>query len=478
MAIGDIIVGLDIGVSKVSCVIGQVNKFSEIEVIGYGLSNNSGVKKGQIIDIESVGNSIKKAISSAEEISELSINSAYVNIKGMDVRIEKVVMETEVEKPNDGLTINDIYSLYSKIQMSINLDKNEKIIDILPYEYNINGRVYKEEPVGAFCRTFTMECEVIIANGDYIDSVKKALNYAGLKLDGLILETLATSNIVLMPEEKEMGALLIDIGGGHTDISVYKKSKLEFYDTIPVGGDNITNDIALTFDIPYDEAEKIKKQYNLAIVAMITNNHDVKIPSKLQMNQDYIVKCSDIVQVIEARVKEIFQIVKKLISDNKLNSKIDCVVLTGQGISNIIGTEELAMLTLKINQVRICSPKLINIIKPQHTTVYGMVRYISSLGGSKHVNSDVEIITNPKFKDKIVDGITIVKEKFKTIFENMKSKSKEFEEIDEIEYNKKEEKIEKKQKKDKKHKKKKSKEEDYFDIENSEIWGDMNNGKF
>lgn len=442
MAIGDIIVGLDIGVSKVSCVIGQVNKFNEIEVIGYGLSNNSGVKKGQIIDIENVGNSIKKAISSAEEISELSVNSAYVNIKGLDVRIEKVVMESEVEKPNDGMTVNDIYSLYSKIQMSTHLEKNEKIIDILPYEYNVNGRVYKEEPIGAFCKTFTMECEVIIADGEYISAVQKALKYAGLKLDGLILETLATSNIVLMPEEKEMGVLLVDIGGGHTDISVYKKSKLEFYDTIPVGGDNITNDIALTFDIPHDEAEKLKKQYNLAIVAMITNNHDVKLSNKQPLDQEYIVKCSDIVQVIEARVKEIFQIIKKLISDNKLNAKIDCMVLTGQGISNIIGTEELAMLTLKLNQVRICSPKLINIIKPQHTTVYGMVRYIAGLGVSKHVNSDVEIITNPKFKDKFVDGFNDIKSKFKGIFKKVK-------EIDNEEI-----------------------------VENSEVWGDINNGKF
>jgi len=442
VAIGDIIVGLDIGVSKVSCVIGQVNKFSEIEVIGYGLSDNSGVKKGQIIDIENVGNSIKNAISSAEEISELSVNSAYVNIKGLDVRIEKVVMESQVERPNDGMTINDIYSVYSNIQMSTHLEKNEKIIDILPYEYNVNGRVYKEEPIGAFCKTFTMECEVIIANGDYISSVQKALKYAGLKLDGLILETLATSNIVLMPEEKEMGVLLVDIGGGHTDISVYKNSKLEFYDTIPVGGDNITNDIALTFDIPYDEAEKIKRQYNLAIVAMITNNHDVKLIGRQQVNQDYIVKCSDIVQVIEARVKEIFQIIKKLISSNKLNTKIECMVITGQGISNIIGTEELAMLTLKLNQVRICSPKLINIIKPQHTTVYGMVRYIASLGVSKHVNSDVEIITNPRFKDKINDGLSGFKSKFSSLFKKVKD-------IDEID-----------------------------NVNNSDVWGDINNGKF
>jgi len=395
VAIGDIIVGLDIGVSKVSCVIGQVNKFNEIEVIGYGLSNNAGIKRGKIIDPERVAKSIKEAISSAEQISELSVNSAYVNIKGMNVRIEKVVVESDVEKPDDGLSIKDINNLFAKLQISTHLEKNEQIIDILPYEYIVNGRSYKEEPIGAFCKTYSTEAEIVIAKGEYIAGVQKALKLADITLDGLILETLATSNIVLMPEEKEMGVLLVDIGGGHTDVSVYKNSKIEFYNTIPVGGDHITNDIALTFDITTDEAEKLKRQYNLAIMAMITNDHDIKLNTQNTKDQDNTVKCSDVVQVIEARIKEDFQIIKKMLTDNKLNGKIDCMVLTGQGISNIVGAEELAKLTLKLNQVRICSPKLINIIKPQHTTVYGMVRYISSLGISKHVNSDVEIITDP-----------------------------------------------------------------------------------
>ena len=414
MAIGDIIVGLDIGVSKVSCVIGQVNKFSEIEVIGYGLSKNSGVKKGQIIDPQEVAKSVKEAVGSAEEISDLSVNSAYVNIKGMNVRIEKVLMESDVEHPDDGMTINDIYNLFEKIQLSTKLEKDEQIIDILPYEYIINGRAYKEEPIGAFCKSFQMEVEVVIAKGSYISGLQQTLKYAGLKLDGLILETLATSNIVLMPEEKEIGVLLIDIGGGHTDISVYKNSKIEFYTTIPVGGDHITNDIALTFDISNEEAEKLKRQYNLAIMAMITNNHDVKLSSKPTSMETNIVKCSDIVQVIEARVKEIFQLMKKMIADNNLTSKIECIVITGQGISQIVGVEELAMLTLKVDQVRICSPKLINIIKPQHMTVFGMVRYIASLGYSKHVNSDVDI-TEPTIKEKIVDNIKGLK---KLIFKN------------------------------------------------------------
>lgn len=426
MAIGDIIVGLDVGVSKVSCVIGQVNKFNEIEVIGYGLSNNAGIKRGQIMDPQRVAKSIKEAVSSAEQISELSVNSAYVNIKGMNVRIEKVVVESEVEKPNDGMSIRDINNLFTKIQISTHLEKNEQIIDILPYQYFVNNRSYKEEPIGAFCKTFSVEAEVVIAKGEYIAGIQRALKLADITLDGLILETLATSNIVLMPEEKDMGVLLVDIGGGHTDVSVYKNSKIEFYDTIPVGGDHITNDIALTFDITNDEAEKLKRQYNLAIMAMITNDHDVKLNTRSQLNQDNIVKCSDIVQVIEARIKEIYQIIKKMISDNKLVGKIECMVLTGQGISNIVGSEELAMLTLKLNQVRICSPKLINIIKPQHTTVFGMVRYISSLGISKHVNSDVEIITDPNFKEKILDGVNQIKLKLKNIWKRNKEIDEEY----------------------------------------------------
>ena len=410
MAIGDIIVGLDIGVSKVSCVIGQVNKFSEIEVIGYGLSNNSGIKRGQILDYERVGQSIKDAVNSAEQISELSVNSSYVNIKGMNVRIEKVVMESEVERPNDGMTVNDIYNLYTKIQISTRLERDEQIIDILPSAYVVNGRVYRDEPIGAFCKTFQMEVEVVIARGDYIDGIQKALRYADLRIDGLILETLATSNIILMPEEKQAGVLMLDIGGGHTDISVYKNDRLEFYTTLPVGGDHITNDISLTFNISTDEAEKLKRQYNLALVSMITNNHEIKLTSKADASND-IIKCSEIVQVIEARIKEVYQLVRRMLQEKGMITGISSVVLTGQGISNIVGAEELAKRVLKINNVRICSPKLINVIKPQHTTVYGMVRYISGLGLSKHVNSDVQIVTEPTFKDKIFEGLENLKDK-------------------------------------------------------------------
>ena len=159
---------------------------------------------------------------------------------------------------------------------------------------------------------------------------------------------------------------------------------------------------------------------------MITNDHDIKLHTKKTGDEkDSIVKCSDIVCIIEARVKEIFQIIKKISIDNGLTNKFDCVVLTGQGICNIIGAEELAILMLKRKQVRVCSPKLINIIKPQHTTVYGMVRYIATLGLSKHVSSDVELITELGMKDKIFGGVSRFTSKIKNVFKRAKEKDRE-----------------------------------------------------
>lgn len=416
MAIGDIIVSLDIGASKTAAVVGQVNKFNEIEVIGYGLADSEGITKGRIVNKTAVANSIIKAITEAEETSGLYINSSYINIKGMNVRIEKIKCKGRVARPDDGLAYDDIYSLFEQVRNGIRVNENEQVIDLIPYTYFVNDREYKEEPIGAFAKEFGVDIDVVIANGDYINDLVETLNIAELKIDGVILETLATSNIVLMPEEKDMGVLMLDMGAAHTDVSLYKNSRLEFYETLPIGGHHITNDIAMTLGISHDEAERLKRQYNLAIEAMISNNHEVKLNTiKTGSTQESNIKCSDIVKIIEARIKEVYQIIRKVLVDNNMTTKYDCIVLTGQGISNIVGSEELAVLTLKIGQVRICSPKLINVIKPQHTVAYGMVKHISGIGLSKHVNSDVEIITEPGFKQKFAEFFKGTKDKFKDL---------------------------------------------------------------
>ena len=412
MAIGDIIVSLDIGASKTAAVVGQVNKFGEIEVVGYGLAKSGGIKKGRIINSTTVAESMVKAITEAEDTSGLYINSAYVNIKGLNTRIERIRFKGEVERPDDGLSYRDITSVIEKIQLGIRQNSKEQIIDIIPTKYVVNDREYFEEPIGAFAKYFLIDADVIIADKSVIEEITYAMELAELKIDGFILETFATSNVVLMPEEKDLGVLLLDIGAAHTEISVYKNGNLEYNNTLPVGGDHITSDIAISLNVDMEEADKLKKQYNLAIEAMISNNHDIKLNTrKVADGETDRVKCSDVVKIIEARVKEIYQITRKIMAENNLIGKLECVVITGQGISNISGVEELAVLTLKINQVRTCSPKLINVIKPQHIVAFGMVKHISNVGTSKRVNSDVEIMTEPGMKDKIFGMINKAKEK-------------------------------------------------------------------
>lgn len=416
MAIGDIIVSLDIGASKTAAVVGQVNKFNEIEVVGYGLEASGGIKRGKIINYDLVAESLVNAITEAEETSNLYINSAYVNIKGINTRVEKIKIIENVEKPDDGLSYNDIYSAIAKINAAIGLNSNEQVVDIIPMKYTVNERDYIEEPIGAFAKNFIIEANIVIADKEALQSIIKVMEMAELKVDGVILETLATSNIVLVPEEREMGVLLLDVGAAHTEISLYKHNKLEYNNTLPVGGDHITNDIAISFNISTEEAEKLKRQYNLTMEALITNDHEVRLTTrKVSDDKDNIIKCSDIVRIIEARIKEMYQITRKMLAENNMIGKAECIVITGQGISNISGVEELAVLTLKINQVRVCSPKLINVIKPQHIVAYGMVKYIAGMGLGRRVNSDVEITTDPSLKDKLVTFLKKAKDKVTTL---------------------------------------------------------------
>lgn len=412
MAIGDIIVSVDIGASKTAAVVGQVNKFNEIEVVGYGLANSGGIKRGKIINYELVSESLVKAITEAEDTSNLYINSAYVNIKGINTRIDKIKIIENVDRPDDGLSYKDVYAAIEKINATVGVNSNEQVVDIIPSKYTVNDREYIEEPIGAFAKNFIIDANVVIADKEVLESIIKVMEMAEIKVDGVILETFASSNVVLMPEEKEIGVILLDVGAAHTEISLYKNSKLEYNNTLPVGGDHITNDIAISLNITNEEAEKLKRQYNLTMEALITNNHEVRLTSrKVGTEKDNVVKCSDIVKIIEARIKEIYQIIRKMLAENNMIGKAECVVITGQGISNISGVEELAVLTLKINQVRICSPKLINIIKPQHIVAFGMVKYIAKMGLGRHVNSDVEITTDPSVGDKLSNFFKTAKEK-------------------------------------------------------------------
>lgn len=416
MAVGDVIVCLDIGSSKVSGVVGQVNKFNEIEVIGYGFQPCDGLKKGQIVDSTILSKTLRKVVQECEDIAGIKIKSAYINVKGMHAKKEKKTEEVDVEDYNKGISYSDISKAYNKLKEHSIYDY-EQVLDIIPTKYYTDEKETNLEPIGVMCKTLKVEADIILSKDKYVEKLDEIMKSIGLKIDGAIIETLATGTVILVPEEKELGVLFIDVGATTTEVSAYKNSKLMFNDTLPVGGENITNDISIVLGLDITEAERLKKTYNLAMLAMISNDHDVKIKKD---GIETTIKSSNIVEIIEARVCGIYNLIKKIVDNEKINDIIECVVITGQGISNIVGAEEQAVLNLKTNNVRVCNPKLINIIKQQHVTAYGMVKYITAISNGRFVNSDVETIIQPTIKETVINKIT----KAKDIISNLMGKRK------------------------------------------------------
>ena len=271
MAIGDIIVGIDIGTSKVTTVVGEVNNFNQIETVCMSKCKCIGIKKGKIINEDEVAMSMAKTINDAEEEANLRINSAYVTIPGKYVTIVQNSVMKEIKDKFAGISIKDVNSAMMLVK-DIELPENKTIIDIVPEQFILEDGKVVNDPVGCLSENFTVNAEIILADKDYIKQLHQIFKKVDLEIDGIIPVTLAERNLVLDANELNDSIMLLDIGAGNTEIGIFDGSKFVYTNTIPLGGDSITNDIAVVLDISKEEAEKLKKQYGLALKSFIDND--------------------------------------------------------------------------------------------------------------------------------------------------------------------------------------------------------------
>ncbi|HOJ11596.1 MAG TPA: cell division protein FtsA [Clostridiales bacterium] len=272
----DIIVGIDIGTTKVCTLIGKVNRTGQMEIYGKGCIPCDSVKKGVIIDIEAVSKAIRHSVEQAENSSGMRIGSAYVNIYGTHVSVLNHIDSIEVSSENRLITTNELDRLYNQIE-HISIPEGSQIIDIIPRQYVIDGYDGIKDPLGMSGLNLEIDADIVVGKLTSVQNIIKSVEKAGLEVDGIIIESFATSELALTSEEKEMGVVLIDVGGGITDVSAFKNGKVLMYDSIPVGGDHITNDISIGLHISYSEAEKIKKQYELALTTLIKNDQEISV---------------------------------------------------------------------------------------------------------------------------------------------------------------------------------------------------------
>ena len=403
MAIGDIIVGVDIGTSKVCTVVGEVNNFGQIEIISNTSYKCSGLKKGKIIDEEEICLCVAKTIKDAEDETNLKINSAYVTIPGKHVTIVQNSITKEVKDRYSGISVKDVQNAIMQVK-DIEIPDEKTLIDIVPDKIILDNGTVVTDPVGNLSSNFTMSAQVILADKGYVRQLNSIFKRAGLEIDGIVPITLAERNLVLDKNELHDNVMLLDIGAGNTDIGVFEGSTFVYTNSIPVGGDNITNDIALVLNISEEEADKLKRQYGLALKSFIDNDNDIILNTCKDNNKNKIIKSSELIEIIEARIEEMFSIINKDITNQGLKQKINNVVLTGQGIVNINKSDVAGKINLNI-PVKISTGRAISTVKPIYRTSYALVRYIAARPFAKTVSSSIDTQNNESFMKNIWERI-------------------------------------------------------------------------
>ena len=403
MAIGDIIVGIDIGTSKVCTVVGEVNNFGQIEIICNTSYKCSGLKKGKIINEDEISLSIAKTIKDAEIETNLKINSSYVTIPGKYATIVQNSITKEVKDKYAGISIRDVQNAIMQVK-DIEIPDGETLIDIVPDKITLENGTVVADPVGNLSSSFTISAQIILAQKDYVRQLNSIFKKAGLEIDGIVPITLAERNLVLDKNEMHDNVMLLDIGAGNTDIGVFEGSTFIYTNSIPLGGDNITNDIALVLNISEEEADKLKRQYGLALKSFIDNDNEIVLNTCKDTNKSKVIKSSELIEIIEARIEEIFSIVNKDITNQGIKHKINNVVLTGQGIVNINKSDVAGKINLNI-PVKISTGRAVSTVKPTYRTSYALVRYIASRPFAKTVSSSIDTQNSESFIKTVIERV-------------------------------------------------------------------------
>jgi len=402
LAIGDIIVGIDIGTSKVSLVIGEVNNFNQIEVLCTTSCKCSGVKKGKIIDEDEIVAAISKLIKEAEQEAELTINSTYLTIPGKYVTVVQNSVVKEAKDKYTGISSKDVYMSLSQAK-DIGVPEGKQIIDIVVDEFILDNGKSVQDPVGSLSSSFTLKAHIILADKEYMRQLSNIFRKIDIDIDGLVPTTLAERSLVLDGNELNDNVMLLDIGAGNTDIGVFEGLSFTYTNTIPLGGDNITNDIALVLNISEEEADKLKKQYGLALKSFIDNDNEILLATCKDDNKR-VIKSSELIEIIEARIEEIFALINKDIVNQGIKQRINNVILTGQGITNINKSDVAGKIILNI-PVKISTGRLISTVRPEYRTAYSLVRYIASRPFARTVSSSIDVNSKESIFQTILERV-------------------------------------------------------------------------
>lgn len=370
----NLIVGLDIGTTKVCSVVGEITH-DGVDIIGIGSHPSRGLRKGVIVNIEATVEAIKKAVEEAELMAGCDIMSVYAAISGSHIKginshsivsiKNRLITEKDIERVIDGAS-------------AVVMPMDREIIHVIPQEYIVDNQDGIKEPLGMSGAKFEANVHIVTASMSCIQNVVKCANRCGLNVNDVVLSPLASSYACLTQDERELGVAVLDIGGGTTDIAIYVNGSVVHTSAIPIGGNHVTNDIAVGLRTPALEAEKIKQKYGCALSSLVHKEETIDVPS-VGGRKSRVLSRQILAEIIEPRVEEIFDLVKQDIARSGFEDAIASGIALSGGVSVMEGVAELAEQVFDFPVIR-ATPRgiggLVDVVKsPMYATGVGLVIY-------------------------------------------------------------------------------------------------------
>ena len=385
----NLIVGLDIGTTKICAIAVEGDDIEALNVVGVGTAKSEGLRKGVVVNIEKTVKAIKKAVEECELMCGTQIRSVYAGIAGHHIRGQNSRGMVTVYH-NRIVTDEDIRRVIDAAQVLIPNDR--EVLHILPQEFIVDDQDGVQNPLGMAAARLEVNVHIVTGSVTSAQNIIKCCNQSGLDVEDIVLEPLSSSQAVLSPDEQEVGVVLVDIGGGTTDVTIYSEGSIVHTAVLALGGNHLTHDIAIGLGAPLHEAEEIKHNFGVAMTSMVKEDEMIEVPSVGGRN-NRTMKKQVLASIIEDRFREIFELIAHEIEKTHFHTLMASgVVITG-GTCIMPGADQLASQVLNL-PVRVGFPENISglremIYSPKYATSVGLVRYgITSNQGKLHFAGD------------------------------------------------------------------------------------------
>jgi cell division protein FtsA len=368
-------VGLDIGTTKISCIIAEKKAPAELNIVGVGNAPSEGLRRGVVVDLEKTVASIQRAVEESERMAGVPVKGVHAGIAGDHIRSINSRGVIAVSRKDNEIGPGDVERVVEAAK-AIAIPMDREIIHVIPQEFIVDDQDGIKDPVGMSGVRLEAEVHIITGAVTSAKNICRSIQRAGLKVNDLVLEPLASSHAVLGRDERDLGVVLLDIGGGTTDVAVFFEGSIRHTAIVPCGGANVTNDIAIGLRTPIDKAEAIKIQFGCALAALVSSNDLVAVPG-VGGRVDREISRHVLASMIEPRMEEIFAMANREVKKNHFAELLGGgVVLTG-GTSLMPGVVELAEQVFEM-PVRLGAPEGLgglgaNVADPRFSTGVGLV---------------------------------------------------------------------------------------------------------